>query len=115
MLDSEYCIILAYPHGASGKFLINCLCMNKEFCPQVPINTLLALHQENIQQEFILKKLQTFINENPNTFEWNDLSFGDSSFFNVDNFDTHLLDQRQEFLEYSLEGLKKSILGSSLK
>lgn len=78
---NDSCIILSYPPGASGKFLINCLSFNSRIQPMVlPV---FDNHQRQIR--LLNLKLESFIKNNTKE-EWNDLEMGDTEFYSVANF-----------------------------
>ena len=78
---NDNCIILTYPVGSSGKFLINCLSFNSRIQPLV-----LPVFEDHQRQMRLLNlKLDNFI-KNKTKIEWNDLEMGDAEFYSVFNF-----------------------------
>lgn len=78
---NDSCIIVSYPPGASGKFLINCLSFNTRIQPMI-----LPVFDDHQRQMGLLNlKLDNFIKHGIKE-EWNDLDMGDLEFFNVHNF-----------------------------
>lgn len=78
---TDKCVIVAYPQGASGKFLINCLCFNPNFQPLI----LPVFDNHQRQMGLLNLKLDSFI-KNGVKEEWVDLQMGDIEFFNFPNF-----------------------------
>lgn len=113
MVDRNYSnvIILCYPPGAGGNFLINCLSLNDR-C--VLRDAMLAKHQLDngmtpIEKlKYFQKQISTSIANN----KWNDLNLGCLNFFGVNNLiyfleDPNIVQQKLNYITTQSIQLKK--------
>lgn len=89
IFNTDKCILVYYPPGASGKFLINCLCLNEEFVPLIQVeNHYDDLSSEQKQQEFLFSLLVNHTAEE-GSFVWSDFNTSDNIFYQVNSIKTN--------------------------
>jgi len=104
--NTDRSVILHYPQGAGGKFLINCLALGSNALFQdMPLAQQQLNNQLSTQQklQMLLDRLTATNNQ------WNDLDMGDKNFFNVReyNYLVDHLDSKMHWKFYPV--VKKSI------
>jgi hypothetical protein len=77
IFQTDRCVLVAYPPGASGNFLINCLCFHSQFQP----NSRMVFQDTGQKINFIQAQLD-YQTKNPRE-EWRDFNMDDLRFYNV--------------------------------
>ena len=96
---TDKCVLLIYPNGASGKFLLNALSLNSAFVYQ----NIDAVLNDTPEQRFkkLIEAISNF--KASNNTGWNDLLMGDLQFFGVSNFIDNNYDNASQYQEQLLK------------
>jgi hypothetical protein len=84
MRNYDKIVIVCYPHGAGGNFLINCLSLTDQ-CVLRDSN----LAEQQLASGFDVKEKLKYLNDNlefsKKTKQWNDLNLGCGRLFGIEN------------------------------